>query len=170
LWEEYEKMSRTYKDAPWWVRSNDVSNDRVTYHNHARFGEEIRTWSVDRDKDGNQKFIEVFDEHSNTVRFVKKYKSFVTGYVKDYCTVDEPEAEGSGYPHSGANPCGHMLDYHNWNRPSSKDKVLYHKGRRSRATIALRKPFKAFNSGEAIDDYDSVDTQYNEALHRGAWY
>jgi hypothetical protein len=164
------KMSRTHKDAPWWVKSNDKSNDRRTYHNHARFGEAILSYVPDRDKDGNQKFIEIFDEHSNVTRYVKKYKTILEGFVKDYCTVDEPEPEGSGYSHRGSNPCGHMLDYHNYNRPSSRDKVLYHKGRRSRATIALRKPFKAFNSGEAVDDYDSVNTQHNEALHRGAWY
>ena len=46
-------MSRTLKDRPYWVRSNDLAHETVyEIHNHHRFGEPLYEWKNAKDSNG----------------------------------------------------------------------------------------------------------------------
>jgi hypothetical protein len=47
-------MSRTFKDRPYWVRSNDKNELRSVSHYHHLAGEEVYHWLPVKDADGNQ--------------------------------------------------------------------------------------------------------------------
>lgn len=83
-------MSRTRKDRPYWVRSNDPKERRSEVHNHLR---------QHREKVGEEKYIHtpahtVRDEYGRFLCYVPEYSWMVNVYKRwvevAECNVNEP--------------------------------------------------------------------------------
>ena len=59
-------MSRTDKDRPYWVRSNDPTLLRDEHHNHTLFGKPEYTWAVVKDEKGEPVYEDIF--HTKIIR------------------------------------------------------------------------------------------------------
>lgn len=138
-------MSRTDKDRPYWVRSNDNTELRYDFHNHRIFGEE-RTHRTSNGK-------------TLTVKFA------------DYCTINEPEV---GRSVKDTQPCGKVLHrpgHHVRNKPKKKIRKIYYWGPlRAARNVYLANATKDYNAfGEVDEDfYLQEDARYG--LYGGGYW
>lgn len=148
-------MSRTFKDRPYWVKTNDPKNlEVITYHHHTRFGRKLEKSFPVKDENGERvtkevEFTTYFSKETHTVT-VDVYESRLIGYHSTECDAHEPE-NGGHYSESLRN-CGHYLRLHNYGSPTSYEKTEKHRATRARERNLLKNIIKL----EEVEDEDEV--------------
>lgn len=148
-------MSRTFKDRPYWVKTNDPKNlEVITYHHHVHFGRPLWKTVPVRDAEGNLVTTEETVKHYHTgepyivTRGV--YENRLVGYTSKECDAHEPE-DGTHYSESLRN-CGHYLRLLNPGRRTRDDKTEKHRSSRARQRDLLKNITKT----GALEDEDEV--------------
>lgn len=147
-------MSRTFKDRPFEVRSNDPRERRLAYHNHDRFGI-IRT--IPTDENGNE-----IGYCSAAYRRAVNTNSFA-----DHCTLDEPWVKSP--QNAFQKPCGYYIYSHS-NRPRKTDRTDYHGGHRKNETNWLVHVIAVANAQYDVDEmleHEAVNSRNHR--HNGWW-
>lgn len=172
-------MSRTWKDKPFWVKTND--DDCFVFHNHHHFGKVFKKSFVVLDSEGapviervietHKQFEVSFDYKGGFFGFYKTvervverfvYTKRVVHVVPNVCTADWRLPHGgkvNGLPVSIALPC--------YRQPKIKEKRFSksgqyfarktharHRNRVNRNALVMK---KQWNSDKNIDFWDSVD-------------
>lgn len=70
-------MSRTLKDRPYWVKTNDKNLDRVEYHNHEEAGKAIKVMKPVTDENGEFVWETIRREVLLGYRFYRPYEGYI---------------------------------------------------------------------------------------------
>jgi hypothetical protein len=175
-------MSRTKKDRPDWVISNDKTFDRrQEKHNHTRFGVEIWRTRFMFDDEGNQiretytEVDDMWDERFHdwvkieTVHHFYPRERYLADVTAEECTINEPLTDNYRWFYD-RKPCTHVIYYTKKNRPRSDEKKTFHSQKRSAERTPLHVAAKLYNSHENIEGYDNPELNNRINMHHGYWY
>lgn len=148
-------MSRTFKDRPFNVRSNDRNETRRhPYHDHNGFG---RTRTISTDENGQE-----LHYYSAAYRRAVKLNSFA-----GHCTLDEPWSETQAT--SLEKPCGYLIRC-NSNRPRKTDRVFYHSGHRNSERSQLTRIIVLFNTGSDVEEASQAEPLNTRVRRHYGWW
>lgn len=176
-------MSNTYKDRPYWVRTNQPVKDTIIKrHRHENFGKPIYRYRPQLDTNGEPVTEEYItdiarwvDGHLIGFETVKReriiYERYIHSYTVDHCTIDEPETSRSRYlgPYLGNKPCTKVVFTNKYNRPRKVEKREYHATARSKEKSQNRNVVKVYNTGEDIETMNWETPTTRENMHHGWW-
>jgi len=165
-------MSRTFKDRPLWVRSNDPKEERKVYHDHLSMGKPIYRSRRKRDADGKKlseekeilQYQRVVVYTDNGVDFydyrirpatitVPVYETVLVGYYAEECISETKRYVSNG---TGGrellNTCEYWIDIRNDPPVGVKAKRAFQGPRRRHYKALLRATLRYVDSDGFIDD------------------
>lgn len=174
-------MSRTFKDRPFWVRSNDVTETRYEHHNHGQFGEENLIRCPVKDENGDPVYElktvprGYYNENGSYVYSEYSWYALVTevtvaSVTKDYCTINEAGPSIHSYrARTDVNACSYILFENKFNRPLKKEKKIYHGAAKAAERAFLVKAAKLYNNGWDAEEFETETMTTRTNMHRGWW-